>query len=102
MARRTHDAGGMKRASGILSFMAIAGLVGFQLLQVLMLTTGAAYPDPATGRTEAVIIAAEISRSPTYVNMPQVLAIAGSGAVLIGCIAALMVISAIERFGRGR
>lgn len=90
----------MKRASGILSFMIIAGLVGFQLLQLLMLTTGAAHPDPSTGRTKAVIIAAEISRNPTYVNMAQVLTIAGLGAMLVGCIAALMTISAFERFGR--
>ena len=89
----------MTKRSGNFAAVAVAGLVATKLAQIAILTTATLAPDPATGRTVAVIFAPAFQSAPAYVTPLQssmafglaMIAVAGG----LGWVASLV----LERLG---
>jgi hypothetical protein len=71
------------RLSKLFEYATMAGLVIFTALQCFLLFGSSRTPDPETGRTVALLIAAKISNAPSYVTAPQSWLLAGVGVVLL-------------------
>ena len=92
----------MKKLAAYISGALIAGLVATELAHIALLTTASSTPDRTSGRTQAVLIAPEVSHSASYITTPQILLLVGLGSVVVLCFAALMVLNVLERLRASR
>lgn len=86
-----------KRLASILMSLVTGGFVAVELAKLYVQFHASSTPDPASGRTEPVLFAPEISHSWDYATPGQVWLLAGLTATVLLCFVAWAVVSWLGR-----